>query len=398
MKKRTLSNKIVALAKKFPSIYIGGPRQSGKTTLTRALFPNHRYVSLEDPDQREFAVDDPRGFMDRFGGGVVMDEVQRAPALFSYIQGYIDRDRTPGRYILTGSQQFLMMKSISQSLAGRIAVVQLLPFSLGEMLEREAFQADRIDRESYAGEAPAFTLDWILRQGLYPAIHDLNIDVADWMPSYYRTYVERDVRDLTSIGDLEVFNRFIRLCAGRSGQVLNLSSLGADAGISHTSARRWISVLAASGLVFLLQPHHVSFSKRLVKSPKLYFIDTGLLCYLLRIARDEDVYSHPLRGPIFETFVFSEFFKSFAHTGREPPLFFWRDRSGNEIDLLIDLGVRSIPVEIKSGGTVSGDFFSTLNYWLEMPGNEQKNGVLVYGGKESYTRGSCLVRPWYACS
>ena len=328
----------------------------------------------------------------------MLDEVQRVPALFSYLQGFIDRDRTPGRFILTGSQQFLMMRSISQSLAGRVAIVHLLPFSLSELLETAPSDVNRFDKIPPLRDAPPFTLEWILRQGLYPAIHDMQIEVTDWMSSYYRTYVERDVRDTLAVGDLETFSRFIRLCAGRSGQILNLSSLGADAGVSHTTARRWISVLSASGLIYLLQPHHSNFSKRLIKSPKLYFLDTGLLCYLLRITRDEDVVTHPLRGSIFETFILTEIFKAFSHAGLEPPLFFWRDHTGHEIDLIIDLGRRLIPLEIKSGSTIAGDFSAPFEYWLGLPGNRQKNGVLVYGGQEAYIRDRFVVRPWYGCS
>jgi predicted AAA+ superfamily ATPase len=218
------------------------------------------------------------------------------------------------------------------------------------------------------------------------------------MPSYYRTYVERDVRSVLAVGDIETFGRFIRLCAGRTGQILNLSSLGADAGVSHTTARRWLSVLMASGLIHLLPPHHANFSKRLVKSPKLYFLDTGLLCYLLRISRDEDLGPHPLRGAIFETFVFSELFKAFVHQGREAPLFFWRDRTGHEVDVIIDLGRSLLPVEIKSGATVAEDSFRSLSFYLGLPGNTQRRGVLVHGGQDSYLRRQFMVRPWYGCS
>ncbi|MCX6539824.1 MAG: ATP-binding protein [Acidobacteria bacterium] len=399
MKRRALTPKLRSLASSFPAVYLGGPRQSGKTTLARATFPSHPYVSLEDPDQREFAAADPRGFLARFPAGAVLDEVQRAPKLFSYLQGIIDEDRKPGRFILTGSQQFLLLRSVTQTLAGRVAIVTLPPFSLAELTEVSQLDVTHLDQAKPNRALPRFNLDWILRQGLYPAVHETGVDAADWMASYYRTYVERDVRDLLAIGDIELFGRFVRLCAGRSGQLLNLSSLGSDAGVAQPTARRWLSVLVASGLVHLLQPHHANFSKRLIKSPKLYFLDSGLLCYLLRITRDAEVATHPLRGAIFETFVVSELFKVFAAIGQEPPLFFWRDKTGHEVDLVIDLGGRLIPVEIKSGTTIARDFFAGLGYWLSLPRNNGKRGVLVYGGGEKpHVREGHVVRPWFACS
>ncbi|MCX6543801.1 MAG: ATP-binding protein [Acidobacteria bacterium] len=399
MKRRALTPKLRILASSFPAVYVGGPRQSGKTTLARAAFPSHAYVSLEDPDEREFARTDPRGFLARFPAGAVLDEVQRAPTLFSYLQGIIDENRRPGRFILTGSQQFLLMRSVSQTLAGRIAIVTLPPFSLAELREVSQLNAIHFDQVKPNRTTPRFNLDWILRQGLYPAVHETGSDAVDWMASYYRTYVERDVRELLAVGDIELFGRFVRLCAGRSGQLLNLSSLGSDAGVAQPTARRWLSVLVASGLVHLLQPHHANFSKRLIKSPKLYFLDSGFLCYLLRITRDADVATHPLRGAIFETFVVSELVKVFAAIGREPPLFFWRDQTGHEVDLVIDLGGRLIPVEIKSGTTIARDFFAGLGYWLDLSRSSRKRGVLVYGGgEEPHLRDGHVVRPWFACS
>jgi hypothetical protein len=399
MKRRALAPKLRALAAAFPVVYLGGPRQSGKTTLARATFPSHPYVSLEDPDHREFAATDPRGFLARFRAGAVLDEVQRVPSLLSYLQGIIDDNRKPGRFILTGSQQFLLMRGVSQSLAGRVAIVTLPPFSLAELTEVGQLDVTHFDQIKPRRALPRFSLEWILRRGLYPAVHDTRADVTDWMASYYRTYVERDVRELLAIGDLETFGRFVRLCAGRSGQLLNLSSLGSDAGIAHTTARRWLSVLITSGLLHLLQPHHANFSKRLVKSPKLYFLDSGLLCYLLRVTRDAELETHPQRGAIFETFVVSELLKVFAAAGQDPPLYFWRDKSGHEVDVVIDLGGRLIPVEIKSGATIAHDFFAGLGYWLDVSRTVEKRGVLVYGGSEpSHTREGHVVRPWFACS
>ena len=399
MKPRALAPKLRALASAFPAIYLGGPRQSGKTTLARATFPRHPYVSLEDPDEREFAAIDPRGLLARYRDGAVFDEVQRVPTLLSYLQATIDDDRRPGRFILTGSQQFLLMRGVSQSLAGRVAVVTLPPFSVAELTEVRQALPVRLAAIRPARPVPAFTLDWLLLHGLYPAVHTSRVNPTDWMASYYRTYVERDVRELLAVGDLEAFGRFVRLCAGRSAQLLNLSSLGSDAGVTHTTARRWLSVLVTSGLVHLLQPHHANYSKRLIKSPKLYFLDAGLMCYLLRITRVDDVATHPLRGQIFETFVVSELVKLFAATGHEPPLFFWRDQSGHEVDVVVDVGRRLIPVEIKSGATVASDAFAGLDYWLRLAGRTDAGGVLVYGGSDNpYARQGHVVRPWFGCS
>ncbi len=285
---RAVSKKAAQLARQFPVVSITGPRQAGKTTLCRMVFQKHAYASLEDPNTREFALADPKGFLQQFSTGVILDEVQRAPALLSYIQGIVDREDKPGHFILTGSQQLHLMSKISQTLAGRTAILNLLPFSLDELMGRAAPDPWRLHSLPAKTASPRFSLETILHTGLYPRIHDKKLDAQDWLSAYYRTYVERDVRNAASIGNLETFQRFVRLCAGRTGQILNLSSLGADCGISHTTARQWLSILQAGFIVHLLQPHHVNFSKRLIKSPKLYFIDTGLLCYLLRVRTPGD--------------------------------------------------------------------------------------------------------------
>lgn len=397
MIKRHLAEKILALARQFPVVSITGPRQSGKTTLARMTFGHHDYVNLEEPDEREFAASDPRGFLRRFTGGVILDEIQRAPQLLSYIQGSVDTDDTPGRFILTGSHQFHLMERVSQTLAGRTAVVNLLPFSLSELVGSPPANPLEFDRLTRTEGKPPFPLETILYRGLYPRIHAKGIDAHDWLGGYYRTYVERDVREVRNIGDLETFQRFVRLCAGRAGQLLNLSSLAADCGISHTAARQWLSVLQAGFIIHLLPPHHANFSKRLVKSPKLYFLDTGLLCYLLRIRRPEEVVHHALRGAIFENFVLSELYKAFANLGEAPPLYFWRDRTGHEVDLIIDTGA-PIPVEIKSGETMTGSFFDGLRYYISASGGMAKTGVLVYGGEDSFVREGFAVRAWFTCS
>ena len=398
MFKRTLSGKLSALAKKFPVVSIMGPRQSGKTTLSKKVFEDHDYVSLEEPDEREFALADPKGFLRRFSGGVILDEVQRAPNLLSYIQGIVDRENIPGRFILTGSQQFHVMEKISQTLAGRTAIVYLLPLSLNELLGQPTPDPYEIDILPDKKKRPPFSLEDILYKGLYPRIHDRGLEPHEWLSAYYRTYVERDVRDVANIGNLDAFQRFVRLCAGRTGQLLNLSSLASDCGISHTTARHWVSILQAGFIIQLLPPHHENFSKRIIKSPKIYFLDTGLLCYLLRIRETEDIPVHPLKGAIFENFVFSEIYKAFAHRGELPPLYFWRDRTGHEVDIVIDTGKRLVPVEIKSAETIDSSFFDGLRYYISLGVPVSKTGVLVHGGDALYQRENFTVRPWFQCS
>jgi hypothetical protein len=395
MIRRDLEPVLKKLARQYPVVTLTGPRQSGKTTLVQAVFPGHRYASLEDPDVREYALEDPRGFLGQFTGGVVLDEVQRVPALFSYIQTIVDREDRPGRFILSGSQNFLLLRSISQSLAGRSAILHLLPFSLRELTGRKPFSLEALGRELPRSrrESPPDLMETLFR-GFYPRIHDKDLDPATWYSGYYQTYVERDVREIVNVGDLEAFGRFVRLCAGRNGQLLSLSSLANDCGITHTTAGRWISILEASFLVHLLRPYHANFGKRLIKSPKLYFLDTGLLCYLLRIQSPEDLRLHASRGPIFESFVISELIKSFLHQGKEPDLYFWRDSTGHEIDAVVDQGSERVAVEIKSGETVAADFFAGIDFWRKLVGNPEAPAALVTGGDRSYRRRGVQVYSW----
>ena len=392
---RTLEPVLRRAARNYPIVTLTGPRQSGKTTLARMTFPDHAYASLEDPDQREFAMTDPRGFLAQFRGRVILDEVQRTPDLFSYIQTISDSKGTKGQYVLTGSQSFLLMRTISQSLAGRAAVLHLLPFSWSELQGRPPLSLASIGRKTPTrSEPPKADLMDVLFTGFYPRIHDVRLPPQDWLANYYRTYVERDVRELLNVGDLEAFGRFIGLCAGRNGQLLNLSSLANDCGISHPTARRWISVLEASFLVLLLRPHHRNFNKRLVKSPKLYFLDTGLLTYLLRIRSPDELRTHSARGSIFESFVVSELMKNALHRGEEPDLYFWRDSVGHEVDLLLDHGAEIVPIEIKSGATLVDDFFAGLRYWLNLAGTPDGPAALVYGGDRSVRRSGVVAYSW----
>lgn len=359
------------------------------------MFTNHEYVSLEEPHQREFALSDPRGFLGRYKGGVILDEIQRAPDLLSYIQGIVDSGVESGKFILTGSQQFHLSSKVGQTLAGRTAMVHLLPFSMDELRQlpsRDPWVWQ--DLPEQRGK-PAFDFESILHRGFYPRIHDQNLPPQDWLAGYYQTYVERDVREVSNIGNLEIFQRFVRLCAGRTGQLLNLSSLAGDCGISHTTARQWISILQAGFILHLLPPHFANFSKRIIKTPKLYFHDTGLLCYLLRIREPADLADHALRGAVFETYVISELLKAFAHRGETPPLYFWRDRTGHEVDALIDSGKQMIPIEIKSGRTVSDSFFEGLRYVMSLGSKISRTGVMIYGGDDLYKREKFLVLPWF---
>jgi predicted AAA+ superfamily ATPase len=367
------------LARGFPILAVTGPRQSGKTTLARALFPDKPYVTLEDPEEREFAQADPRGFLARFPEGALFDEAQRCPALFSYLQGIVDKRQRMGEFILTGSQQFGLMSGITQSLAGRTGLLQLLPLSLAEM--------------KTGGVLPA-SLDTAMLQGGYPAIYDRPVAVADWFSNYVATYVERDVRQQLAVRDLSLFQRFLKMCAARSGQLLNLSALAADCGISHVTAREWLTVLEASYIVFLLRPYHRNFGKRLVKMPKLYFLDTGLMAWLLSIRNTQTLATHASRGMLFESLVVSEWVKRQFNAGQNAELYFWRDSAGHEVDLLVPQNERFMPVEIKSGMTFSPDWIAPLRKLSALFGDQALPPCVIYGGEDAYEREGCRVAGW----
>ncbi len=393
--KRLLQSYVVHDAGYYPIVAITGPRQSGKTTLVKAAFPSYAYVSLEDTDARALAVEDPRGFLARYGGPTVIDEVQRAPDLFSYLQTEVDRDDTPGRYVLTGSHNFLLMQEVAQSLAGRCGVIHLLPFSRAE-LEGSDQAEPRSPQDLFLNTTTRLECWETIRTGFYPRIHDRAIPPEIWIGDYLRTYLERDVRSLVNVGDILVFERFLSLCAGRAGQLLNYSSLAVDCGVSVDTAKRWVSVLRASFIVFLLRPHFSNFNKRMIRTPKLYFHDTGLAGYLLGIRRREHLVSHPLRGALFENYVVTEVVKAYMHHRLDPPVYFWRDRTGHEIDLVIEDGPALYPVEIKSGQTVSSRMFAGLRWWTDTAGDSARLPTLVYGGDDTHTRSGMAVRPWYA--
>lgn len=388
---RHLTPTLLRASRQYPVLSVTGPRQSGKTTLLRHTFPQHDYVSLEAPDAREFALSDPRSFLAQFPGPVILDEAQHAPDLFSYIQLVVDEEPRAVRFILSGSHNFLLMRQISQSLAGRVYIAHLSPFSPAELHGLELRGGADIAHAAPVALPGAWT-DFAATGG-YPPIHDRRLEPSEWLSLYFQTYLQRDVRTLTQVGDLEAFRRFVLLCAGRAGQLLNLSSLGADCGVSHETARRWLSVLEASFIVFRLPPHHENFRKRLTKSPKLYFADTGLLCYLLQVRTARELAAHAMRGAVFENLIISELRKSCHHAGLEPRLAFWRDHRGNEVDLVVNISDAAIPVEIKSGATIASDFFRGLRHWEKLAGNPGR-GILVYGGTDSYRRDGVAVRSW----
>ncbi len=362
MIKRDSSKLLLELAPHFKVVAVIGPRQSGKTTLVKKLFPKKSYVNLEIPANLNFATEDPMGFLSQFNEGLIIDEAQKAPSLFSYIQDIVDKSRKKGMFILTGSNNFLLNKSISQSLAGRVAYLQLLPFSYHELKNKTA-QNDSL----------FFMLD-----GFYPPVHDQAIPYNLWYPNYIRSYIERDVRQIKNINSLIHFEKFIRLLAGRSGQELNYNSLSVELGIDLKTVQSWVSVLEQSFLVFLLKPYHKNFNKTIVKRPKLYFYDPGIVCSLLGINSREVLELHPLKGAIFETMVVSEFVKIQQSMTEKPEFYYWRDKTGREIDLIIEVSNESIPLEIKSGKTILNSFFKSLSYWQKLSGS--KKAILVYSG------------------
>ena len=375
MIRRNAEARLTELARQFKAVAVVGPRQSGKTTLVRQVFRNKPYVSLENPDTRRFALEDPRSFLGTYPNGAILDEAQRVPEIFSYLQQILDEDDTRGKFIITGSNNLLLQESISQSLAGRIAYLFLLPFSISEPDIKDT------------------TLQELIFKGLYPPVYDQPVEPAKWYSDYIRTYVERDVRQIKNINDLNAFERFLRLCAGRTGQLLNMSNLAIETGVDNKTAASWISLLETGYITFRLQPHHMNFNKRLVKMPKLYFYDTGLVCALLGIQDFSQLTYHYMAGALFENLIVSELLKTRYNNARNNNLFFWRDNVGHEIDILIENQDQLFPVEIKSGKTITPDFFSGLLFWQKI--SNTKNGLVIYGGEEPQKRITGInIIPW----
>lgn len=364
---REAQQELLSLAKQYKAIAVTGPRQSGKTTLVKVVFSGKPYVNLENPDIRNFALEDPRGFLEQYPKGAILDEVQRTPQLFSYLQQILDDSPDVAQFILTGSNNFLLQQNISQSLAGRVGYLNLLPFSLSEIKHI----------------APK-TINEKLFKGFYPPLYDKPFDTRKWFSNYIKTYIERDVRQLKNIDNLIVFERFMKLCAGRSGQLLNKSALAIEVGVDSKTIESWIGVLEASFILFRLSPHHNNFNKRVVKMPKLYFYDVGLACALLGVQNANQLDMHPFRGSLFENMVVVELLKQRLNQGKPTNLYFWRDSKGNEIDVVIDNFKTLVPIEIKSGTTITQDYFKGLKFWNTI--TEHKGGKVVYGGKDYQKR------------
>ena len=370
---------LTRLAQGFPLVAITGPRQAGKTTLAKAIFSEKAYVSLENPDEREFATNDPKRFLARFPYGAILDEVQRCPELLSWLQGWVDGRKLMGDFVLTGSAQFDLIEGITQTLAGRVARVELLPLNAGEM--------------AAVNKLPD-SLGQLLFQGGYPALYDRPIAPADWFSNYIATYIERDVRRLVNVRDLGQFQTFVKMCAARSGQLLNLASLGADCGVSAVTAKQWLSVLETSYIITLLRPHHSNYGKRLVKAPKLYFLDSGLAAWLMGIRDADSLETHAARGALFETWVVSELYKQQLNRGLAPDFYFWRDNTGNEIDLIFETPQGLQPIEIKSGSTYAQDWTRGLRKWQNLAKTQSLQPAIVYGGEVSFEREDLKIWGW----
>lgn len=374
MIQRQAQAKLEALAKIFKTVAVIGPRQSGKTTLTRLCFPHKPYLSLENPDTRKYATDDPKGFLNQYKDGAVIDEVQRVPSLLSYLQQILDESNEKGKFILTGSNNFLLQEKITQSLAGRAAYLDLLPLSVVEL-------------------NPDYGINTALFRGGYPAIHADKIPPPDFFAAYLRTYVERDVRQVKNIGNLLLFERLLALCAHHTGQMINYSTFSNTLGVDVKTVQAWIGILQASFIVYLLPPYFKNFKKRIVKTPKLYFYDTALAINLLRIYKEDDLYNHPMKGGIFENFIITELLKNRFNRGERSNLYFWRDSAGNEMDVIIDDGLNLRPIEIKSSATVQPSFFKNFKYWEKLTGDQ--GGTVFYTGDKKEERSSGItVEQW----
>ena len=375
---RKIAHEILDQVDKIPVITLTGPRQSGKTTLARHLFPDYDYLNMELPEDRNYAREDPRGFLNTYSQGVIIDEVQHVPELFSYIQLHVDTHQENGKIILTGSQNFLLLEKISQSLAGRTLIFHLLPLSLSEL----AVSGENLDE-----------VNTYMFRGFFPRLYKEGPDPVKWKSAYIQTYVERDVRQVIRLMDLAPFQLMLQLCAGRIGQLVNMNGLANEVGVDQTTIKRWLGILQAGFVIFLLQPHHQNFNKRLVKTPKLYFYDTGLACSLLQIQSEVQLRTHYARGHLFENLVLAEMMKYFYNQGLRPPLYFWRDHNGNEVDVILQYADKLYPLEIKAGQTLNPSFFKGLRFYQKLYGKETSS-FLIYGGKQHRHQQRTWVVPW----
>lgn len=399
MIRRNLETSIRIYSSQYPVVAIVGPRQSEKTTLARYMFPGHKYLSMENLDIRHMAQDDPRGFLDDYGKNIILDEIQRVPSLFSYLQERVDLDESPASYVLTGSQQFILMEKITQSLAGRIITFQLYPFSFNELYgakpDKNIDSIFKIKKKDIKG-VEKIDIYRMIFTGMYPRIHDKKLDARKWIENYILTYIERDIRSLVNVDNLKLFEDFLKICASMSGQLINYTSISNSIGVSQPTVKKWLSLLETSGILFVLPPHYKNFKKRIVKTPKLYFTDTGVLSFLLSIRNPDELICHPLWGNIFETFIISELYKRVHHTGEKPPFYFWRDKTGNEIDLIVDIGSKLLPIEIKASKTYSPKLKTNIFSWLNLKDNTSEKGFVIYRGEEVIGKRSAVsVIPWW---
>lgn len=376
---RVIEKKVKQAAEKMPVIAVTGPRQSGKSTLVQKVFPNYTYVNLEDIEQRGFAKEDPKGFLSNLGAYAIIDEVQNVPDLLSYIQVVVDKEKRTGQFVISGSQNLQLMESVSQSLAGRVAIFNLLPFSLEE-LSQTKFAQDKYEK-------------YILK-GFYPPIYDRDLNPSTWLLDYIQTYVERDLRQIVNVTDLWAFRQFLEICAGRTGQLINLSEMGNVIGVSYKTVQKWLSVLQTSFIIYTLRPYHKNYNKRIIKAPKLYFYDTGLACALLNIRNIDDLNRHFAKGALFENFVINEILKNQYNRNLKPRPYFWIAAGNNEVDLLFDKAGELIPIKIKSGRTISANFFKSLRYFQTLSGALPENSFLVYGGDEVQQRSIVNILSW----
>lgn len=379
MIQREIGNKILHAKNKMPVICVTGPRQSGKTTLVRYLFPDYKYYNLEFPEHRQFAQNDAVAFLSGIENGIIIDEIQRVPELLSSIQYFVDENKLNGRVIITGSQNILLMQSVSQTLAGRVALFTLLPFSISE-LENTGFEEK--DYEDY------------LVKSFFPRIYDQNLEVKSWLQDYTNTYIERDVRQITAVKDLSLFSGFLHLCAGHTGQIINFSTFSNNLGVDVKTVKAWMSVLETSFIIYLQQPYYKNFNKRIIKSPRLFFYDTGLACNLLGINTKNELFSHYLRGGLFESFIISELHKYIFNHKLNGKIYFFRDSNGNEIDAIVELAGQIKAIEIKSGKTIIPEFFKSFRYFDKLFSELNTTNFLVYGGEDFQKRTAATVVGW----